>query len=621
MCGIAGIYNLNKRAVDLAQVKAMTDSIVHRGPDAEGHWLSVEGNLALGHRRLSILDLSENGKQPMHFDDRFTITFNGEIYNYLELKSELRAKGYTFKTETDTEVLLALYHLKKEKCLDDLDGMFAFAIWDEKEKELFCARDRFGEKPFFYHYEPGVQFSFASEMKAIFSLGVKKKVSDEMLINYLVYSDVTNPARPEQTFYDSIKRLPHSHYLKISLEKPIEIRQYWDISTFGTASPTSIENEMETFRELLTNSVKLRLRSDVPIGSCLSGGLDSSIIVSIINDIFKQEKIHSKQKTFSVVFPGFELDEERYVRILEKEKDLDTHFTTPGKNFFNENLEKIFYHQEEPFPSSSIIAQYSVMQLAKNSNTTVLLDGQGADEILGGYHWYYRIYLQELLKRSRSEYRRELQTSKVNFNADLKFYLNTYFPNQYRKLSARRYEKHIKNGSYTSLVQELSASGPTAKALNKEYLMEHRDLIHYKESYPPSLNHVLHADAMHNWLQSLLRYADRNSMAFSREVRLPFLSHKLVEYIFSLSSSHKIHEGWTKYLMRRSFEKMLPKEIIWRTDKIGFAAPQKDWLKDFNTEDLYNNSSVKTIFQKQEGNTIPAVWQMLMIENTFKNIL
>ena len=272
MCGIAGIVQFNE-PISIAALKKMTDSLVHRGPDGEGHWLNNKAKVGLGHRRLSIIDLSENTKQPMHYaNNRYTLTFNGEIYNYIELKEELKKKGYSFISESDTEVLLALYDCKKEKCLQDLDGMFAFAIWDEKEQTLFCARDRFGEKPFYYHYLPGKFFAFASEMKALFSLGIPKSVNNEMLYNFIHSAyHVTNPANRPQTFYTGISKLPPATFITVNASLQLAETAYWSLSEVNSNNTLAYEEAKEKFTELLYRSVKRRLRSDVPVGSSQIG--------------------------------------------------------------------------------------------------------------------------------------------------------------------------------------------------------------------------------------------------------------------------------------------------------------------------------------------------------------
>lgn len=602
MCGIAGIFHYNESVV-VERIKTMTDILVHRGPDGEGQWISPNGQLGLGHRRLSIIDLSENGKQPMHYLNRYTIVLNGEIYNYLELKEQLLKKGYQFHSKTDTEVLLALYDLKKEKCLTDLDGMFAFAIWDEQEQTLFCARDRFGEKPFFYHYEPGRQFIFASEIKALLASGIQKKINNGMLYNYIACEWIENPYDKSETFYEGIQKLEAAHFILIKNNLVVKPIRYWTLNVEHKIN-CSFEDAVFQFKELFERSVKTKLRSDVSVGSSLSGGLDSSTIVCLL-DSFNLPS----QKTFSASFPGFEKDETAYMKAVANKTKVSPHYTTPQVETLVNDLDEIFYHQEQPFSSASILAQWEVMKLAKQESTIVLLDGQGADEVLGGYTYYFRTFFQELYASDHTNFQTEYNAYKKwggnHFEVDLKFKLQARFA-----------------GLYNSYLK--FRSGPV------EHPDMHPDFYHhYKASTPaplifkPSLNnHMNNTLRVNGMLEALLRYADRNSMAFSREVRLPFLNHQLVEFVYSLPSTYKIHNGWTKYLLRKSYEGLLPKEITWRKDKIGYAPPEKQWMNDVRAKQMLEESvsflSSEKILNKNK--LAPAkMWVYLMSSKLLKN--
>jgi len=267
MCGIAGIIDRNSSEVTYTRLKRMTDTIIHRGPDGEGQWVSENGQVGFGHRRLSILDLSELGSQPMHYINRYSIVFNGEIYNYLEIKNTLLKQGFTFNTTCDTEVLMAAYHRDKEKCLDYFDGMFSFVIYDKVANTIFAARDRFGEKPFFYSYEEGKHFIFGSEMKVLWSAGIQKTINSKMLYKYLTQGIIENPEDPSETFYNNCRRLAPSHYIKIDVNKlRLEIKQYFDIDYSFQDTQITERKAIENFRELFYTSVSRRLRSDVPVG-------------------------------------------------------------------------------------------------------------------------------------------------------------------------------------------------------------------------------------------------------------------------------------------------------------------------------------------------------------------
>lgn len=570
MCGIAGAITKSLKDLDIRFLKSMTDKIAHRGPDGEGQWISPDGRTGLAHRRLSIIDLSEAGKQPMHYGDRYTISFNGEIYNYVELRELCEKQGYRFQSHTDTEVIMALYDWKGTDCLQLFDGMFAFALYDEKEKTVFAARDRFGEKPFYYYPEPGQAFFFASEMKALWAAGVPREINKRMLYNYMAFKYVDNPADYSETFFTGIRRLPHSHYLLLNTRTmDYRIRRYWDINKDFTDRSITEEQAAEKFRELFYTSVSRRLRSDVPVGSSLSGGLDSSAVVAVIDDLNKSKAI--RQSTFSAIFPGFEKDESHYIRLLLSRLNVDPHFVAPDADTMLRELGTCFYHQEEPFGSASILAQYEVQKLAKDNNVTVLLDGQGADELLAGYHPFYSAFFKELQRTNKSLYQKEMKAYQDFFGnsrinpvppKDLKYYI--------RKMGGPVKDGLKKmHGYYRHYTDPLFSGDFYHTYRNSQFIFPHPC---------ETLNQALY-NSVNEGLTQLLRYADRNSMAHSREVRLPFLSHELVEFLFSLPAEMKIHNGWTKYIQRKTFAPLLPEEITWRKDKIGYEPPQKKWME------------------------------------------
>lgn len=566
MCGISGIYKLNRSTVDKGVLSKMTDVIEHRGPDGFGYWFNNEDTVGFGHRRLSIIDLSNAGKQPMEYMG-LTITFNGEIYNYLELKKDLISKGYNFVTETDTEVLLALYHLKGKACLKELDGMFSFAIWDDAKKELFCARDRFGEKPFYYYIDP-TQFIFGSEIKQIFCAGISKEVNPEMLHNYCVTESLVNVLDPKQTFYHKIEQLPQSHSLLITQDGSLKIEKYWDIDYRKTESDFTFEQATERFNELLSLSIKRRLRSDVLMGTSLSGGLDSTTIAGYIC----REDTTFKLNTFTASFPGFEKDETRFISIFKRRypKILD-HYVAPTEEDFIRDIDKLFFHQDEPIGSTSIYAQYRVMQLARQNGVTVLLDGQGADEYLGGYNQFWPVRLRELYINDRKKHSEEAERVKQLTGLQQNIGFNLAFMLQYPKLH------NTMSAAKKALL--FKKTPPTKQMLNPSYYLADKKNESKSVNWS-DLNSVLYNSLLSSGLQDLLRFADRNSMAHSVEVRLPFLSHELVEFVFSLPSAYKMNEGWSKRLLRQSQNTNLPEEICWRREKVGYATPQKQWMQN-----------------------------------------
>lgn len=580
MCGIAGVISINQK-ISPVEIKKMTDTLVHRGPDDEGVWINESGNVGFGHRRLSIIDLSSEGKQPMHYLNRYTITYNGEIYNYIEIKEELKKKGYQFHSNTDTEVILAAYDYWKETCVEQFDGMFAFAIYDKLEEEIFLSRDRFGEKPFYFTYF-NHQLLFASEMKAFWALGVPKTPLRQRVYEYLLFSTLENPFNRSQTFYENIYQLQPAHYAIIQIKNEnlkVEQVKYWGIDLKKTLN-ISFNDAKDKFLELFKESIKKRLRSDVKVGSSLSGGMDSSAIVCTIKKYFG-DKINDFN-TFSAVFPGFEKDESKYIKEVIDHTGFKNYTVTPNPESFLENFEKLMYHQEEPFGSSSIAAQFEVMRLAKQHQTTVLLDGQGADEVLAGYPGMWASYLKQIYFPGSRLFQEEYERFIEN-NPDFK--LN----DSYKKILADKlfYQCNKKIGDLRR---------PFIPPESDFYLGLHPELIKSFNKTknpvqaPPHLKRQLKFALLHRGLNELLRYADRNSMAHSIEARLPFLNHQLVEFLFSLPDNYIISNGWSKKILRVSMQDILPETIQWRKDKIGYEPPQKDWFENKMINDKLQNA-------------------------------
>jgi len=578
MCGISGILSFGEK-IDASSIKKMVATLHHRGPDGEGIWIDEKSQVGFGHNRLSIIDLSDSGKQPMHYaNGRYTITYNGEIYNYQEIKTELISKGYQFQSTSDTEVLLALYDLKKEKTLQDLDGMFAFAIWDSKEQQLFCARDRFGEKPFYFHHNKN-QFAFASEMKALFALNISKEKSRKKIYDYLLYGILEDPFDKSTTFYSTIFQLEPSHYLFISSDNKIIKKRYYDID-INLKTEISEKEAVEKFRELFTTSVKRRLRSDVPVGSSLSGGLDSSSIVMMIDKIKKENHI---QKTFSARFKDFSRDEGTFMDMVINKSNVEPHFVFPSMESVINNFETICKHQEEPFASASINIQYEVMKLSRDNGVSVLLDGQGADEILAGYTPFWNTYFNQLYRENRKKFNSETNAYQQVHNQAPPYNNNYIFKWNAYSSSSLRFLSELKRKN---------------KSNNSDYFMGiHPQLVgDYKNESNPipkikTLKEHLYFYLMKRGLIELLRYADRNAMANSVEVRLPFLNHELVEFLFTLPDEMLLNNGWTKYILRKSMEDILPNEITWRKDKIGFEPPQAEWMKSIFFNDYLNEAT------------------------------
>jgi asparagine synthase (glutamine-hydrolysing) len=582
MCGIAGIIQ-SSSVYGAEHLQKMTTALSHRGPDGERIWQNDDGTALFGHRRLSIIDLSETAAQPMHSGatSRYTIIHNGEIYNYIELRKELEKEGYTFRTQSDTEVILAAYDWWDDECVDHFDGMFSFAIWDEEEKEMFAARDRFGEKPFFYYFN-NREFIFASEMKALWACGVPRTANLKMLFNFITIGYTDNPERREETFFENIFKLPPATWLSYKPStKELTIGKYWDINTNIQQDKIKDEEAIEQFNELFSVSIKRRLRSDVSMGTSLSGGLDSSSIAAIIS------KVHSNQPltAFTAGFPGFEKDETHFA----KQVATDFHLTHYIINITGDDLandwEKFCYQQEEPVGSASVYAQYKVFELARQHQVKVLLDGQGADETLGGYRKYYKWYWQELFQKRRLIRSKEITAARdlgVQEKFGAKNIIAALFPDIASVVLEHQY-----------LVNALKQED-----LHREFVRLQSREAYYSSPIQDGLNSSLYFSTCIHGLEELLRYADRNSMAHGREVRLPFLSHELVSFIFSLPAHYKIRQGWTKWLLRKVMDKKLPDEITWRRDKTGFEPPQKVWMQHKKIQELIREAKKKLAGEK-----------------------
>lgn len=538
----------------------MTSVIAHRGPDDHGHF--IDGPVGLGFRRLSILDLSENGHQPMQSDDgSLWIIFNGEIYNYIELRDELKSFGFRFRTGTDTEVILAAYRQWGKDCLSRFNGMWAIALWDTARRELFCARDRFGVKPFYY-YRDDRRLIFASEIKAILTQGVPREPHVPSIFTFLVESQRD---WDEHTFFKGIYHLLPGHYMVVS-ETGTTIRRYYELSTRILEKRT---DDVEEFRRLFTDSVRLRLRSDVPVGTCLSGGLDSSAIACTINQLMKADRVSTtpigeRQKTFSACTDYEPVDERPYMQTVIDATGAEQNFVFPSADDLTAHLDHVIWTHEEPFPSTSMYAQYCVMRIAKNRGIKVLLDGQGSDEILGGYNAAYFPYFASLLRSGRwgrfirTVAHHRLNGKRMTPGAWMTVFLSC-FPSAGSAIRNRLILR-LDNGLSDDFVNSVRGSD--------------RHLLGVESSLTRHL-----VKDMNRILRSLLMYEDKNSMAFSIEARVPFLDYRLVEFLFRLPDERKIDRGLRKVILREAMRGTVPDKILDRRDKIGFATEQDRWFQ------------------------------------------
>jgi asparagine synthase (glutamine-hydrolysing) len=584
MCGIAGIISKDPNFIQRDMLQSICAVLAYRGPDGNDSWQNEDNTVGFSHTRLSIIDLSAAAAQPMHYLGRYTIVYNGEIYNYIEIRRDLKKAGYQFKTQSDTEVIMAAYDFYGQDCVCYFDGMFAFAIWDQQEKRLFAARDRFGEKPFYYFHEKE-KFFFGSEMKALWEAGIPRLMNRKMLLNYFALGSVQNPSDKSQTFFQHIFSLLPAHCLIYEAETAeYSIHPYWQLDT-NNQSFTSGKNYVETLNELLSESILRRLRSDVQVGCSLSGGLDSSSIAAMVTAMLGSKKAGDIFKTYSAVFPGFEKNEESFIDDVARHLQLTNYKTSPAVDGLINDFEKLCYHQEEPFPSSSIYAQYKVMELAASHGTKVLLDGQGADETMAGYHKYLHWYLQELLRSNRffalKKTKSQFAAHNISIPWGVKNFLAALLPAQASITLEKR--------EYASLTHNQEVS----KSLLNEIKGREWDGIY--KPIVTKLNDILYFNTMESGLEELLRFADRNSMAHGVEIRLPFLNAQLVQFLFNTPSSLKINEGYTKWILRKSMDKKLPDSIVWRTDKVGYEPPQRQWMENARMIDFMQESKRKLV--------------------------
>lgn len=551
MCGICGIINFKKQPIEKALIRKMMQMMKHRGPDDEG--IFIKDNVALGHVRLSIIDLSSAGHQPMLSNDgRYLITFNGEIFNYQELRGELNSKGYNFKTRTDTEVLLNCYIEWGEECLNKLNGMWAFAIYDNLKKTILISRDRYGIKPLYYLTENN-RIYFASEILPILKVtNYKSSPNFQAIHDYIVYNRTD---QTEDTFFCGIKKLQHGHNLKID-SAGFKISRWYNLSSKVYDGDVSFEE----YHELLKSSVSLRMISDVPVGVCLSGGLDSSSIVSILDRDLGLNETH----TFSAVYGDGKLgDESRFINIFRKNIP-NMHFVYPNAGTLMSDLLDFIKSHSEPVNTTSQYAQYKVMEYAKNY-VTVTLDGQGADEILGGYEYFYGYNFKGML----------ISGNIGNLISEIFYYL---------KVNLQIYGLY---GIYTLLFLLLPEHlkryirYSNAKIVNKDLSKEYSKNNSISNTLYKSRNlREALLDHFEYKLEHLLKWEDRNSMAHSIEARVPFLDHRLVEKTISLHHSLLINKGVTKFILRESMKNVLPQEIYQRKDKVGFDTPEAEWFRE-----------------------------------------
>ncbi|MBU3889581.1 MULTISPECIES: asparagine synthase (glutamine-hydrolyzing) [Methylosinus] len=586
MCGIAGI--IRRGGHDREDMSRMLDLMGHRGPDGHDQWQEaiLDGpRVTLGHRRLAIIDLSQAATQPMaDVSGRYILTFNGEIYNYLELRAELVRSGARFRTDSDSEVILEAYKQSGNDCVSRFNGMFAFAIYDRLRKRLFCARDRYGEKPFLFCSKPSF-FAFASEYKALLAQAEVSARYDEFRLIRAGYNPSTGLDADRQTTFDDIQQLRPGEALEIDCRDfTHRIWRYYEPRFDPSRWNGKEEDAFAEFRELLIDSVRLRLWSDVTVGSCLSGGLDSSAIVCIARRLLGDD---APYETFTGVFPGTYADEKRFADEVIAKTGVGNHVVEPTCERFIAELPRFVWLNELPVGTSSQFAQWCVFELAAQHGVTVLLDGQGSDELLGGYPSYYSLYVESLTEigdhaRLDDEIIRIDERYPSARDKPLRR-LRDSLPFSWRHAFANR------TGTGSSILYGLS---PDVAAQSLK-LSERERLAGFNP-----LSSALAEDSFGRFLTTLLRYGDRNSMAHSREVRLPFCDHRLADLALSLPPHLLMGEIQTKRLLRESMRGILPEPIRTRWAKRGFLPPQELWFKSARMRAIVRDTLSSSSFRE-----------------------
>lgn len=560
MCGLCGVVAFGQPA-EGETAAAMARHLDHRGPDGAGEY--VGDGVALAFRRLAIIDLSDAGMQPFASDDgSLRLVHNGEVYNYRELRRELEGHGHRFRSATDTEVILHAYEEWGDACVERFNGMWALAIWDARRRRLYCSRDRFGIKPFYYRLDGG-RFVFASELKAFRGdPATPLRANAHAVRDYVEqgYLDHT-----EETFFEGIRRLPPAHSLVFD-EDGLRLRRYW---TLEPRDPPA-GDAAEAVRELFFDSIRFHLRSDVPVGTCLSGGLDSSVIVSAVDHLLETEAetarpVGERQQTFTAYFDAAGFDERPFAEAVVERTRTQAHWVSFGAADVVEHVESIVETQDEPFGSTSMVAQWFVMREARRAGLKVMLDGQGGDEIFAGYHAYFATYFADLLARGRlGALRQELAAYRTLHGAGAAatalMVARPFVPERLRWIARGR----VRGGS-ALLHSDLRGLGS----------QPHEN----GAAFPDHLRRLLHLILTRRGLPELLRYEDRNSMAHSLEARVPFLDYRLVELMFSLEAGELIERGRTKAVLRRALGDLLPPVVRDRVDKLGFVTPEIHWLR------------------------------------------
>ena len=614
MCGIVGMTGAG---AELALVQRMNDSVRHRGPDGEGLW-SVPG-VAFGHRRLKIIDLSEAGRQPMTTSDgRYTIVFNGEVYNYIELRREL--PDVNWKSKSDTEVILEAYARWGAACLERFIGMYALAIWDAQKRELFCARDRLGIKPLYYAYLDG-NLIFASEIHALLGAGVPRALNEGVLYDFLARDFYEHT---DETFFEGIHKLPAASWMLVRDGRVETIRSYWNLATEvakQTISPDRQRREEELLA-LCASAVDIHLRSDVPVGVALSGGLDSATLLSFLDTIHPDP---TRVEAFSFVFAEAAYSERPYIEIMAEKTKRRAHFVEMSARDFAESAEGYAIAQEEPFAGAPISAYSMCLAKARQHDFIVIMDGSGIDESLAGYGRFQPALWADLFKQGRwDDLNAELSANHITTSAQRAHALGQMY-------GASRPHADVGMG------QDLTAS-VRPDCLNPEFVQAAQQAMpEFDRPFDDNLRNLMYREVRFTKLPRALRFRDRLSMAVGTELRPPFLDHRLMAYAFALPSEDHIYRGTSKVILRRAASRLLP-DAVRLASKRSVQTPQTDWfrgeLKDWVREridtpsfwargwvDEKRGRAAMERFFKGEGNNSFFLWQWINLEMWYQSFL
>ena len=603
MCGLVAL--ISSRPIEAGILDRMRDRMAHRGPDGSGSWIGTTGtgHVGLGHRRLAILDLRATANQPMFASNNScAVVYNGEIYNFAELREEMAQNGVLFRTTCDTEVLLQAYLTWGTECVGRLNGMFAFAIWDRRSRQLFVARDRFGEKPLFYAPIDSGGIAFASEMKALFAHPEIEAALDQAEVER--YAGGAPLDLADRTLFRKVRRVPAATAMIVNARGEIERQwRYW-IPDFESSRPYNRRQATRQFRSLLEKSIELRLRSDVPLGACLSGGLDSSALVGLTAK--NSESGRYRGKTYSIRFDDDpEVSEGYYMDLANKHSGGDPRSITVDPKRMIEECRLLHWHHEEPYVSASTYLEWCLMRLVRQSGDIVVLNGQGADELLGGYQYYFQMAQFDWLKRGRYAH-----AAKETLMWAWKL-----------RREAAKYENGPRRLGFS--LPELSTWG----------FQRWREGADPDEPAGPGLpaskggntfRRLLAHGLQYSVLPEQLNSADRNAMAFGVEARFPFLDYNFVDWCIGLPDEALLHNGWHKHILRSATRGCMPRKIRWRVDKIGFAAPFDVWmrgpLKSWCRERLfegpvtrlkaYDRDKLSSMWNELQEGFVPRHWDL-----------